>query len=184
MPEIKRIDVESLLSKDSREVAEKQKEYIKYIDEHVKNVQKAWFEMKIRCKTYLTYMCPMSDFKLIEHCINTHDRSKYSSDEFEPYRKNFYPINDEEKNNNKEDFDKAWVHHYMTNPHHWNHWSSIGREDEMPFTFVVEMVCDWQAMGYKFGNNAKDWYEKNKNEIVLGKRQRKWVEELLDKLCE
>lgn len=177
-------DLEILLNKDSEEIRKKQKEYINYVQEHVNNVRKAWFEVKMKCKTYLVYMCPMSDLKTIDYCINTHDQSKFSKEEFEPYRKNFYPINDQEKEENKEAFDLAWKHHYMVNPHHWDHWYEMDRLDEMPFTFVVEMICDWQAMSYKFGGNAKEWYEKNKNSIVLGKNQRKWVEELLNKLCD
>ena len=176
-------DLEILLNKDSEEIRKKQKEYINYVQEHVNNVRKAWFEVKLKCRTYLAYMCPMSDLKTIEYCINTHDQSKFSKEEFEPYRKNFYPINDQEKEENKEAFDLAWQHHYTVNPHHWNHWAEIGRENEMPFTFVVEMVCDWQAMSYKFSGTAKEWYEKNKHTIILGKNQKIWVDKLLKILC-
>lgn len=174
----------TILNKNNKEIYAKQKEYISYIDEHITNVKKAWSSIKRSCKTYLAYMCHTSDFNLMEHLIETHDRSKFSAEEFEPYRKNFYPINDEEKENNKDAFEEAWVHHYMNNPHHWNYWSVTGREDEMPFTFVVEMVCDWQAMGYKFGNTPEEFYEKNKDKIVLGKKQKLWLEELFTRMRE
>lgn len=176
-------ELKVLLNNDSSEIRMKQYEYIDYIKEHIMNVQKAWTEVKKKCENYLAYMMPMSDYKIIEYCIRTHDKSKFSKEEFEPYRKNFYPINDQEKEENKTAFDLAWKHHYTVNLHHWDHWVEIGRENEMPFTFVVEMVCDWQAMSYKFGGTAKEWYEKNKHTIILGKNQKIWVDKLLKILC-
>ena len=29
------------------------------------------------------------------------------------------------------------------------------------------MVLDWMAMGYKFGDTAQEYYEKNKDKIAL-----------------
>lgn len=180
----KSIDLPKSEYSSDPQIREKQREYVEYVNEHIGNVQKAWSEVKSKCRTYMVYvMGPQEiNFEYIEFNIKNHDFSKFSKEEFEPYRKNFYPVDDKEKEENKEDFDKAWIHHYMNNSHHWDYWYSVGREDEMPFRDVVEMVCDWQAMGYKFGNTAKDWYEKNKNKIILGTVQRIWVEELLKRL--
>ena len=166
------------LNKENPEIYAKQQEYLKYIEEHIYNVERAWRTIKRTCVTYLAYKCNASDFIFINDLISKHDLSKYSKEEFEPYRKNFYPINEQEKQNNKESFEKAWEHHYMMNPHHWDYWAADGRENEMPFTYVVEMICDWQAMGYKFGNTPKEYYEKNKNNIILGKIQEEWIYEL------
>ena len=165
-------------------IMEKQKEYIKYVNEHINNVQKAWNEVKMKCITYMVYVMGPNhiNFEYIDFNIKNHDISKFSKEEFEPYRKNFYPVDDKEKEENKEAFDKAWIHHYMNNPHHWDYFASVGREDEMTFKDVVEMICDWQAMGYKFGNTAKEWYEKNKSKIKLGKQQKIWVDEMLNLL--
>jgi len=159
-------------------IKQKENEYGKYISEHIKNVKKAWNEFKEKCSDILEYPAQV---ELIDSLIENHDMSKYSSYEFDAYRRYFYPINDKEKAESEEDFNIAWKHHYENNPHHWNHWA-VTDKDSMPFVYVVEMICDWQAMGYKFGNTAKEYYESKKDEIILGDKQRKWVETILNLL--
>ena len=39
--------------------------------------------------------------------ILKHDNSKYESEEFNAYRKNYFPVNTEEKELNKKDFEAA-----------------------------------------------------------------------------
>lgn len=148
----------------------KRLEYRDYIDEHILNVKKAWNIVKTVCDYilidelgYISVSC-----EIIESNIIMHDRSKYGLEEFEPYRKYFYPISKNEKEKCKNEFDKAWVHHYMNNPHHWDYWWAI--KSKMPIQFVVEMICDWIAMGIKF--NEKDpigdtikWYNDNYKDI-------------------
>lgn len=172
---------------DNIEIAKKEDEYRKYIAEHIQNVKKAWIEVWDKCKLLIAYNYPhmtMNQAKqYIEYAINIHDQSKYDSAEFDAYRKNFYPINEDEKKYNEKAFDKAWVHHYMNNPHHWNYWAENGLE-EMSYIHIVEMVCDWQAMGYKFGNSAKEYYDENKSKIKLAPKTRVHLETLLETLEE
>ena len=85
---------------------------------------------------------------------------------------------------NKEEFDKAWKHHYTNNLHHWNWWYESGNTDSMPFVHVIEMICDWEAMGYVFGNTSKQYYEENKHKIMLGEKQRRFAESLMDLICQ
>lgn len=161
--------------------------YKEYINEHKLNVQKAWERMKNNSEClklfekYFIY--PSTDISMIDDMIKHHDESKFGKEEFDAYRKNFYPINPEEKENNKEAFDKAWVHHYTNNLHHWNWWHLSGNLDAMPLLSVVEMICDWEAMGYKFGNNSLEWYISKKSEIHLGAKQRTFAEELMSIIC-
>lgn len=166
---------------------EKQKQYKDYINEHIRNVQKAWEEVQTKCKYTLDELCGgYSDviIKMVDDDINSHDKSKFSEEEFEPYRKNFYPISEEEQKQNEKDFDIAWKHHYMNNPHHWDYWYHTDRMNDMHLTHIIHMVCDWQAMGCKFGNNALQWYEENKKDIKLGVEQRRKLEILLHALCD
>lgn len=84
-------------------------------------------------------------------------------------------------------FDKAWEHHFKVNKHHWDHWcynwelneSGIPLSEcelstplEIPDRYIIEMICDWTAMGYKFNNTAKEYYLKNKNKIKLNPKTR------------
>lgn len=165
-----------------------EKEYTRYINEHIKNVQKAWENIKSNfmameyIKNTVTNYSPFL-IDTIDELVKNHDASKYSEFEFDAYRRNFYPISPEEKENNKEDFEKAWKHHYMNNLHHWNYWYNKNDMDAMPFPYIIEMICDWEAMSYKFGGTSKEWYENNKGDIHLGNKQKEIVESLLNIIC-
>ena len=153
--------------------------YKEYIDEHRNNVQKAWDMvknnnncLKVICK-FITSSSINRTIEFIDELIEKHDLSKYKEEEFEPYRKNFFPVSEEEKESNKEAFEEAWKHHYHKNLHHWDWWHETGNKENMPFTYIVEMVCDWIAMGFKFNNTAIEWYENNKDKIYLVKTPEK-----------
>ena len=161
----------------------KQEEYMEYIKDHRENVKKA-FKFFIENTTIMSStnkeiqeaVMHLLDNKIIEN----HDNSKFSDEEFEPYRKTFYSINDIEKNSAKEEFELAWKHHYETNNHHPEHWVKDGIIYEMTMDAIIEMICDWEAMSYKFGGSAKEWYDKNKNNIPLHITTRNKVEQILN----
>lgn len=171
-------------------IAENERKYRKYIDEHKLNVKKAWDYMRQnpKCLDYISSTIIdtniISVINLVNDLVNNHDYSKYGPEEFDAYRKNFYPISPEEKDENKEAFEKAWHHHYTNNMHHWDWWYESGNADNMPLVYVIEMVCDWEAMGYKFGNSSKQWYENNKQNIHLGEKQRIFAENLMNLICQ
>ena len=55
---------------------------------------------------------------------------------------------------------------------------------EMPDKYIVEMLLDWIAMGYKFNDTAYNYYEsKGKNKLFANKTRTK-VEYLLSKIKE
>lgn len=159
----------------------KEKEYIKYTERHKENVENAFIEM---------VMCPDMQFipwefyhvELYDQVI-VHDDSKYSEEEFEAYRRNFYPVNEEEKELNKEDFEKAWKHHYESNRHHWE----CRQYDECPddklskeqMLDCLENVLDWMAMGYTFNDRPYQFYEKNKEKIKLPTAERNFIEKVI-----
>lgn len=162
--------------------------YKEYIDNHRRNVQKAWTVIKSNsdCMNLISKNLNTSidsAIRLIDMLIDAHDLSKYGNDEFHQYRKEFYPVSPEEKEANKPAFDIAWKHHYYNNLHHWNWWYETGNMDNMKMPYVVEMICDWEGMGYKFGNNSKQYYEQNKHKIHLGDKQRLFAEELMNIIC-
>ena len=173
---------------ENLEIKNLENQYREYIDNHRKNVQKAWDLMKsnnncvelINRHLFTTTELLIS---MMDDIIKQHDMSKYSIFEFAPYRKNFYPLNEEEKASNTDEFERAWKHHYENNPHHWDGWYKSGSPDMMPLIHVVEMICDWEAMGYTFGNNSLQYYEKNKMNIHLGDKQRIFAEELMNTIC-
>ena len=165
----------------SEEQKEKERLYKDYVIEHRRNVKNAWTEMKNN-SVVMDYLRTVAGFDrdILDYLITNHDNSKYGVDEWEPYRKNFFPLNLKEKFDNKNDFDRAWEHHYMSNFHHWNYWYKMNMVDSMTINFVVEMCCDWIAMSTKFGGDAYHWYL-NQKDIVLGKKQIEWMTNILTK---
>ena len=97
----------------------------------------------------------------LENRIKNHDNSKWSNDEFDAYRRHFHSVSDKEKEDSEEDFKKALNHHYMVNDHHPEYWKNT----DMPNIAIAELICDWEAMGRKFGGNPLEYFEKNKAKL-------------------
>lgn len=164
---------------------DKDKEYVNYIEEHLSNVQKAFNEL---CDKDIPEI--QEYLNELHQKVKDHDNSKYSDEEFDAYRKNFYPINNEEKESNKDDFDKAWEHHYRNNDHHWQYWTdddtnlkpfSEQNEREIRLAYL-EMIIDWTAMGYKFGDTAYQYYKEHENEIKLYPQLKDWIINIMEEL--
>ena len=158
----------------------KEKAYKKYIFNHKKNIIKAFYEM-IECKDLNWILQDTKIIKALWLRILEHDDSKYEKEEFDAYRKNFFPINKEEKINNLKNFERAWKHHVENNDHHWQH--RVSWNDDH-FNTNVELACleniaDWLAMGYHFGNRPFEYYEKHKEEINLPKKQKEFLEKCI-----
>ena len=153
--------------------------YLKYIDEHRNYVYTAFLRFgKTIC---LALSLVQGEYDILRRYVSGHDNSKYGPDEFDGYRQFFYPKEGEEKN--KDWFNKAWNHHYMINPHHWEyHLEKPDEAREMPKLNIAEMVLDWIAMSMKFKNSPVTWYNQNKDKIVLHKKTRNQVEQVLSAL--
>jgi hypothetical protein len=64
----------------------------------------------------------------------------------------------------KEEFNAAWENHKEKNPHHWENWT---KKEGGWVCNCVCMVVDWMAMGMKFNDTPREYYEKNKDKIKL-----------------
>ena len=164
----------------------KERAYKNYIVAHQMAIHDAFVEM-VMCEE-LRYLWDDQEFynKMVDR-IAAHDNSKFSEEEFEAYRKYFYPIDEKEKSEVKDAFDKAWQHHLECNDHHWQH-----RKDSTEFTeetqlAILENVCDWMAMGYVFGDRPYEYYEEHKEAITLPSKDKEFLEFViyaLEKDCE
>jgi hypothetical protein len=131
------------------------REYGLYIEEHRDNVSLVWQKLYkyLKDEFWLNDYTNSSITSLIKH----HDKSKYNEEEFDAYRQYFYPV-DNELEKDKELFDRGWNTHQKLNKHHWQYWVMVeGPNDlkalEIPFEYVIEMLCDLTAMRLKFNNN-------------------------------
>lgn len=124
--------------------------YKKYIDNHISNVIKAYNELIKNEWINNSYNRDIKEGLIaLKSIIPNHDASKYSDAEFDAYRAWFYPINDEEKENAREDFEMAKKHHYAENDHHPEHWvDENGNPVDMPLVAILHLICDWEAMSY------------------------------------
>lgn len=151
----------------------KEKEYLDYINEHISNVVKCYNSFFVPLLSINTISTKISDTDLknaitnLGTYINTHDASKFSDSEFDPYRQRYYPTtkeinaDDTTKELIIENYERAWKHHYETNAHHPEHWFNHDTNVPVDMTLeaILEMICDWEAMSLKFGTNTLNWYE-------------------------
>lgn len=176
------------------DVMPENKQYLEYIKEHKKNVAKA-FEVYDELMLNILYDDNTDKLsiweRLYEKINDTHDDSKYEEEEFEAYRRKFFPRNGEEPISEYE-FNKAWLHHIHNNPHHPEYWiyvdykefNSKGRAQifyyPMDDESIIEMLCDWIGMGYKFNNKAYDYYKDSNKGDILNEDTRFIVEKILE----
>ncbi len=152
--------------------------YFKYIVEHKINIYKAGIKH--------------NRGKYLKYCL-FHDISKFNTKEFIPYARYFYGnyisntvlnnvhnIKNKSKIKTKEDvkydFNKALVHHYKHNKHHWQYW--IGKD--IPGKYIHQIIIDFMAMGIKFNNTAQEYYLKNYFNINLTYKSRLLLEQELN----
>jgi len=160
---------------------EKIREYCDYLEEHIINVRKAWLEIQEKCND-MFFIQDDNYYENIGQSVLKHDMSKVSEYEFIQYQKAFYPsVNEIDKYSMNE----AWQHHIINNPHHWENWTKNYAPNVFKTHWVVHcvhMIVDWMAMGYKFGDTAQAYYEKNKDKIELPDEAIKLMYEIFKKI--
>ena len=160
----------------------KEKEYQKYIYNHKMNMLKAFNEfLDGDSPLFKEFIINEDNLRKLWGRVLDHDISKYDEEEFDAYRKNFFPIDEIERTNNLPAFEKAWKHHYTVNDHHWESRQNYPENllDIDTKMACVENVLDWLAMGYQYGNRPYEYYEKNKDKINLPKIQKDYIERLI-----
>jgi hypothetical protein len=146
----------------------KTEEYCQYLREHINNVATAYGVISAACKDRNIFKDPAlaADFRKE---IRQHDSSKLDAEEFTAYREAFYGC-EADGPKNQQDFENAWMHHYMHNDHHWENWDILEITVENALDFerrMLHMVIDWTAMGYKFEDTARAFYESGRCGVVF-----------------
>ena len=154
-------------------------DYTDYIDTHVAFVKKAYEDLFKDIPSNLSggFFADDNNVDCIEARIEKHDGDKYNDERFEIYRKNHYPMDESEKEENLSTYnsDKGWIGHWKANPHHWEYWLSFfpkeldmvirtydydgnyyeaTLENQLKCAYI-EMICDWFSFSYK-GLKEKD----------------------------
>lgn len=168
---------------DKNKWLEQTSAYMEYLANHKQNVIIAWGELK-KAVAGIKLFQNHEILIQMENRVYCHDESKYSEEEFLPYRQHFYPVEGEDIDPNA--FEKAWELHYRRNPHHWQYWVNENGEFYSGYSITekicayLEMICDWQAMSYVKGGSALQYYNDKKDKIKIDPNWIPFVEEVLD----
>ena len=180
---------DDLYAADEPGVVEKEQEYYDYLNKHIGWAVQAFEDLLVHSDE-IEYLQDVDLVEKLRAQIKNHDDSKYMEIEFDPYRKHFYPIDDQDKLNTEE-YEAAWIHHYTTNPHHWEYWCILNpetgkfelqddiNEEEYRF-YEIERICDWISMSKIYNNRVKDWRAENDEEIVQPDFIREFEDSLID----
>jgi hypothetical protein len=162
------------------------REYLDYLESHLKNVSKAWLGVQNACHT-IPFLSSESNRDKINWCICRHDLSKLSHEEFTQYAYAFYwkvnfPNTMNWLHNRGEinlNFQKALTNHKIQNDHHWENIVDGQKDWEIK---CVHMVVDWIAMAYRDGTSARDWYKEKirQKEIDIPDKHHLLAMEILD----
>jgi len=115
-----------------------------------------------------------------------HDLSKFRPSEWIAYARTFYAPDGSKQYDEDLDFAIAWNHHQKRNKHHWQYYLLRWDRGEtvslpMPEIYIWEMVADWMGAGRAITGRweTKEWYDKNKDKMVLHIDTRNMVETIL-----
>lgn len=158
------------------ELVRKTRDYCDYLEDHLRNVARAFMYLSSACAGMAWVSDDYVWWSLREQVLN-HDVSKFSVEEFVQYRRKFFPADgqDADRAEVEAGFMEAWENHKRLNPHH--------HESAYCYADIVHMVVDWTAMGYKFGDTAQTYYEKNKEKISLTPQNEAFLSEIFDHIA-
>ena len=157
-------------------------QYDQYLFNHKSNVRKGYY--------WIVENLPELIKGNYEHqlCF-VHDDSKSNQDEYEAYDTYFYGNN--RSYSVVQNFKVAWLNHIHRNPHHWQYWILVNDDPnegeillEIPYHYIIEMICDWWAFSWKKRNLHEifDWYNQHKDYMKLNSNTRNTVEDILTKI--
>ena len=148
--------------------------YLKYVTRH---------------KYYVLSACILLGYPV--RLVIFHDMSKFKPSEWFPYASCFYKENGDSQYNETEEFNQAWNKHQKSNKHHWQYWvitwdRGSSEALRMPDRYVQEMICDWMGAGKAINGKWEviEWYNKNKDNMILHLDTRRLVEYYLGTYCQ
>lgn len=160
--------------------------YKDYVNTHIRNVKVAYNKYADTLKDVLD----IDKKELLERVLN-HDKSKWSKEEFDGYRKKFYPTTEESTENQDPAFEDAWFHHLKNNDHHPEYWTYVDNKEatkikDMPNICIAEMILDWATFSILKEDDREfiEYWENNKFIKPFSAYTRNRVEEVMDKIKE
>jgi hypothetical protein len=144
--------------------------YVESFSEYLKSFDSPYVQHLgyIILHKYIVYVIgrelDLSRFQLL-----IHDWTKFLPVEWFAYTRKLYGTGGHYKK-----WQKALLHHYNHNPHHWRYWLRPSTSDcivkvEMPTKYKKEMVADWASAGYCINEewDLDKWFQDNKDQMTL-----------------
>jgi len=156
------------------DLIQKEKDYISYLENHIKNVKLAYekyflplLDKEIACNSELFTREELKKAIIsIRDQILKHDNSKWTEYEFSQYRAHWNPTEEEKtrdqyyQNKVDEDYQNAWIHHYKNNDHHPKFWydfeNNVARD--MNLGAIIHMLCDWISFNIDSPRGTLEWF--------------------------
>ncbi len=121
----------------------------------------------------LHYLPLVYDSFEFEKMLDSHDRSKYTKEEFEGYVNFYFPSEDKEKR--EADFQKfvmAHHHHIHNNPHHIEYWFGVNGAGEVaplqiPDIHILHILANWLGRCVFNEDNFGDWVDKYFHKFLI-----------------
>ena len=158
------------------------RKYLDYLEEHLNNVARAFQEVSEACEG-MAWVGDDYTWHTLKREVEYHDVSKFTKEEFTQYRDKFFTVEPQHDYSEIDmNFNRAWENHKRQNNHHWETIRYIEGKPGLTENDVVHMVVDWTAMGYKFCDTAKQYYENNGLTIKLSYKTVEFMYEIFDRL--
>lgn len=154
--------------------------YFEYYRMHTYRVVLAWLD--IRDLLLENEIIDYDEFKKINNLIAWHDNSKINEKEWEAYAVKFFnsktDVDDKTAEKINKEFKVAWAYHKEMNLHHHQTLKNYKGADYK--IHIIDLFCDWIAMGWDTGVSAYKYYQEKKKEIELPLKYRDFLEEVLN----
>lgn len=158
-------------------------EYNQYLKNHIHGVKDAYNYIKENIPELLEKL--EISIEEMDKQIEMHDKSKYSPDEFSQYADHWFGKIENGKRVKKDEhspeYDSAWKHHYENNPHHEEYW---GKDKDMPYSCILEMICDWWSFSFKKGDLYEIisfWHDKRgEKSVYMSEKTMKTIDNILE----
>lgn len=154
-------------------------ENLLHIQKHTLYVVVAW--KYIREELWDRDLLDEGEFEKTNLLITWHDTSKVTKEEWGAYSERLYGDNKSDPTI-KANFKEAVKKHKERNLHHYESLRDYKGNDWK--CYVVELVCDYIAMGWELDNYILEYYDKVKDEINLPPEYKSYLETILSMLRE
>lgn len=160
-------------------LTEQERSYWEHYSKHIEYVALAW--LAISQKLVESGLLTTDEFNKANKLIIWHDQSKISPEEWVPYERRFDP-NLEQTPEVKANFKAAVKTHKSRNPHHWETLRTYTGDDWR--CYVVELVCDYIAMGWELKDYVLAYYDRRRDEINLPPEYKEYLDSVMNILRE